>query len=102
MSRATQKSKRVAPKLPRYSALVDAIAAEDDSDDWSELQCHHELQRFKKMSDVERVEHKLAICAYLLNLDDPLVDPVVVPLFEQLECDLAMLRARDRALRKLT
>jgi hypothetical protein len=49
----------------------------------------------EKMSDVERVECALAICAHLLERDD---GAVVVPLFERLECDLAMLRARDRAL----
>src|SRR5207249_2041312 len=61
-------------------ALVDAIAAEDDSDDWSELQRHHELQRLKKMSDVQRVERDLALCARLVLLEDPALDPVVVPI----------------------
>jgi hypothetical protein len=30
------------------AALVDAIAAEDDSDDWTELQRHHEVNRTKQ------------------------------------------------------
>ena len=80
------------------AALVDAIAAEDDSDDWSELQRHHELQRITKLNDIERVERDLALCASLVLLEDPTLDPVVVPIFERLECDLKMLRTRDRML----
>jgi len=96
---------------PYSRALVDAIAAEDDSDDWSELQRHHELQRKARQSTstnvdvektigrdgkarksepvtIERVERGLALCAYLIELDGP----VTVPMFERLERELAAMR----------
>jgi hypothetical protein len=85
----------------RQQAHLAAIAAEPDVDDWSELEILHAAQRRAKdaaLSDTERVERDLALCARLVLLEDPALDPVVVPIFERLECDLAMLRARDRAL----
>ena len=77
------------PKKPiDNTTLLDAIAAEvDDGSDCIELEAMHAAQRIKKMSDVERVECALAVC---VSLD------LGAPLFAALECDLAMLRARDR------
>jgi hypothetical protein len=43
---------------------------------------------------IERLERALAVCAYILVLDGP----VVVPLFERLERDLAALRAQHGAM----
>lgn len=34
------------------AALVDAIAAEDDSDDWTELQRHHDVHRIRQAGRV--------------------------------------------------
>jgi hypothetical protein len=40
---------------------------------------------------IERVERALALCAYLVELDGP----VVVPLFERLERELAAMRRQE-------
>jgi hypothetical protein len=42
---------------------------------------------------IERLERAVALCAYLVVLDGP----VVVPLFERLERDLAAMRAEQNA-----
>jgi hypothetical protein len=85
----------------RQQKHLAAIAAEPDVDDWSELEAMHAAQRRAKdaaMSDTQRVGCDLALCARLVLLENPALDPVIVPLFERLECDLRMLRARDRVL----
>jgi hypothetical protein len=40
---------------------------------------------------IERLERALALCAYLIVLDGP----VVIPLFERLERDLAAMRSNE-------
>jgi hypothetical protein len=90
-------------------ALVDAIAAESDVDDWTELSRWHDEQRKAKMRrprppmgrrakaiehepvTIERLERALAFCARLVVLDGP----TLVPLFESLERDLAEMRAQQ-------
>jgi hypothetical protein len=42
---------------------------------------------------IERLEHALTLCAYLVMLDGP----VVIPLFERLERDLALMRSDQDA-----
>jgi hypothetical protein len=85
-----------------HACLLDA-GENNDLDDWSELRAMHEAQdaeeeRRAAMSDTELAHRRLAFCSRLLLLADPKLDHMIVPLFERLECDLAMLRARDRAL----
>jgi hypothetical protein len=85
-----------------HAALLDA-GEDHDLDDWTELQAMHLAQRCERAStgkprDTQRAERDLALCARLLLAANPVLDPVIVPVFEQLACDLAMLRARDRAL----
>jgi hypothetical protein len=89
MVKAVLKSKRVPLEFLTGQALVDAAAAEDDTgDDCRELEAMHRAQR------------ALALCAYLVVRDGP----VVIPLFEKLERELAAMRqtqdtvARARAL----
>jgi hypothetical protein len=101
MPKAARKSKPAPFELLTGQTLVDAIAAEvDDGYDCVELEAMHAAQRHANaaMSDTARVGRDLALCSRLLLLADPALDPVIVPIFERLECDLAMLRARDRAL----
>lgn len=85
----------------RHKTLVDTIAAQPNTDDWSELERHHELQRWAKLSDVERVERALGVCTYLFDREDPALDLLLVPMVERLMCGLAMLRARDRELARI-
>jgi hypothetical protein len=42
---------------------------------------------------IERLERAVALCAYLVMLDGP----VVIPLFESLERDLALMKAEQNA-----
>jgi hypothetical protein len=100
--------KRPLPSNPRsaefnsaYHAALADVGEQSDIDDWTELRELHDAQRRAKdatMSDTARVARDLAACARMVLLDDPALDPVIVPLFERLECDLRMLRARDRVL----
>jgi hypothetical protein len=100
MPKAARKSKPLPLGLLTGQALVDRIAADvDDGYDCIELEELHAAQRRAKdaaMSDTQRVGRDLALCSRLLLLADPALDPVIVPIFERLECDLRMLRARDR------
>jgi hypothetical protein len=94
------------PTTPEFkaaysAALVERIKADVDIDDL------HAQQRKEKHlawlvatggTDTEQAERAVALFAMLVLLENPVLDPVVVPVFRQLECDLAMLRARDRLL----
>jgi hypothetical protein len=106
--------KRPLPRDPRsaefnlaYHAALKDVGENNDLDDWSELEVLYAAQREAKrlawftakgLSDTEQAERDVALFAQLVLLENPALDPIVCPIFEQLACDLRMLRARDRAL----
>jgi hypothetical protein len=93
------------PSLGDFLACFESYLedeAEDAAVSPSPPRAAQRQQRSLSMTDVERIERALGLCAYRLDREDPAIDAVVVPVFEGLECDLAMLRGRDRALRDLS
>jgi hypothetical protein len=97
-----------------HEALFDA-GEQHDLDDWTELEAMHLAQRRARANrgstgkprvvrstkvttheplTIERLERALVFCARLVEVDGP----ILIPLFESLERDLAAMRAEQDAM----